>query len=545
MARASIGSLASLAVGAAMLAACATDAPPSTSPAPTACASTPTPGTSPIRRLTRFEYDNTLRDLLGDVTRPAQAAFPPEEIALGFDDQAASLVADPLLIEAYMRVSEGVAERALEHLDTWLPCDPKAIGELACADLWIDAFGARAYRRPLDAATKSRLHALYVDGAKQKDFATGIEVVLEAMLQSPRFLYRVELGAPDAVGGDVVELDDWEVASRLSYLFWATMPDAALFAEAAAGHLHDRAAIRAQAERMLADDRARPAIARFHDEWLGLDALDRLKKDPSVYPAFSADLAPLFRRETEETLGAIVLDDKGTFADLLTSTTTRMNAELAAFYGAKGPTTDAFETVTLDATKRAGFLTQASILSVYAKPGESSPVHRGKFVRERLLCEALPPPPNGVAITPPAVDPHATTRERYLQHMADPNCSVCHERMDLVGFGFEHFDGIGRYRATENGLPIDATGEVRGSEDLDGAFDGVLELAQRLSTSEEARACLVTQWLRYGYGRAEEDEDRCSRATIEQAFSTHGSEVRELLIALTQTDAFLYRHRER
>jgi hypothetical protein len=502
----------------------------------------PSPGDAPIRRLTRFEYDNTVRDLLGDDSRPAQS-FAPDETALGFDNQAASQSVTALGAEQYLAAAEQLASRAADHLDTLLPCDPQAIGEDACARAFIAAFGRRAFRRPLDDEARARFFDLFASSRDQWGFRAGIELVVEAMLQSPRFLYRVEFGMPDPVAPGVVALDHHEIASRLSYLFWASMPDDALFAAADAGQLGTSAEIAAQAERMLKDPRARPAIARFHEEWLGLDRLDGIVKDTGIYPAFSDELPPLWKKETLAFLEDVVFDDeRGDVATMLTASWSMANADLASFYGLSAPPLGAdFARVDLDPAQRSGFLTHASILAAYAKPNQSSPVHRGKFVREKLLCEPLPAPPADMAIAPPPLDPHATTRQKFLQHSADPVCAECHQLMDGIGLGFEHYDGIGLYRDLDHGLPVDARGDVTGSRDADGRFDGVPQLAARLAASGEVRDCIVTQWFRYAYGRAESSEDACSLTTLKSTFAAANGRIDRLLAALVQTDAFRYR----
>ncbi len=269
------------------------------------------------------------------------------------------------------------------------------------------------------------------------------------MLQSPRFLYRVEMGMPDLLTGqpDVTALDSWEVATRLSFLLWSSIPDEELFAAAEADALGDAASIEKQARRMLEDPRARDAVANFHEQWLGLGKIGTLNKDVAVYPTYTPALRPLWEKETLSFLDHVVFDDdKGDVKTMLTAPYSMMNADLAAFYGVSGPKGAAFERVDLDPAQRAGLLTQASLLAVNSKPNQSSPIHRGKFVRERLLCQTLAPPPNNVNIQPPEVDPTATTREKFSQHSSDPACAGCHRLMDPIGFGFESYDGIGQFR---------------------------------------------------------------------------------------------------
>ena len=508
------------------------------------CATGIHPGGAPIRRMTRFEYNNAVRDLLGDTTRPADT-FVAEEEALGFNNQATALGVTQLLAEQYMEASEGIATRAAKDWKTVLPCDPVKAGEDACAAQFIASFGQRAFRRPLAVAESTRLQQLYAWGKQKYDFSTGLQLVIQAALQSPRFLYRVEMGMPDPVKdqADVTALDSWEVASRLSFLIWSSIPDDELFAAAENDALHDAASIEKQARRMLEDPRARDAVANFHAQWLGLSRIATIDKDASVYPAYTPALRPLWEKETLSFLEHVVFDDaKGDVKTMLTAPYSMMNADLAAFYGVTGPKGEAFEQVSLDPKQRAGLLTQASLLAVNAKPNQSSPVHRGKFVRERLLCQPLPPPPNNVNIQPPEVDPTATTRDKFAQHSSDPYCASCHKLMDPIGFGFESYDGIGEFRTTDHGLPVDATGALTGTRDSDGPFDGAVELAARLGESSEVRECVATQWFRFGYGHGEEKADACAMNQLQDAFKASGYNVKELLVALTRTDAFRYRN---
>lgn len=286
--------------------------------------------------------------------------------------------------------------------------------------------------------------------------------MLQALLQSPAFLYRVEAaGAPLKPGDAHVALTDWEMASRLSYLLWGSMPDDELFAAAAAGKLRTKEEVLARAQRMIESPRARDMVANFHKQWLLLGEIDNLDKNTTVYPAYRPELRPLWRRETEEFVSRTILDEGGSLTALLTASHSFMNKSLADFYGVSGaPSEDAWVKVPLDPTRNAGFLTHAGHLAALSKPNQSSPVHRGKFVREQLLCQQLPPPPPNIDITPPDLDPKLTTRERFAQHSTDPTCKGCHHLMDPVGLGFEHYDGLGKWRDEENGLPIDDSGKV-------------------------------------------------------------------------------------
>ncbi|WP_437782175.1 DUF1592 domain-containing protein [Sorangium sp. So ce1097] len=506
------------------------------------------PGESPLRRMTRVEYDNTVFDLLGDDSRPARS-FVPEEESLGFNNQAAALVVSPLLAEQYMTAAEGIAGRAAGKLLGEAPACREAAAGAACRGevaALVASLGKRAFRRPLAEDEVAGFVELFQRGIAlgeaPDDASTGLALVVQAMLQSPHFLYRVELGMPDPVEGDVVQLSSYEIASRLSYLLWGTMPDDALFAAADRGELGTAAEIEAQARRMLESPRAREAVKNFHRQWLGLADIDEIAaggKDPALYPEYRDELLPLFQAETEAFLDHAIFEQDASVGALFTAPYSMMNRELAEFYGVEGPRGEAFERVALDPSQRAGFVTHAGLLALYAKPDRSSPVHRGRFVRQSLLCQ-IPPPPPDVVPEPPMVDPTKTTREQFSQHVSDAGCRSCHALLDPIGFGFEHYDALGRWRDTENGIPVDASGELT-QTDIDGPFDGAVELAHRLAESEQVRACVVKQWFRFGYGRAEQSEDACSLSQATQAFEASGHNIKALLVALTQTDAFRYR----
>ena len=499
------------------------------------------PGDSPARRMTRFEYDNTVRDLLGDTTAPS-AAFPADEVSGIFNNQADTLVVTQLLAEGYMSAAESVAGHAVKQLDTLVGCDPKAKSEQACGSQFIESFGKRAFRRPLDADSRALLTDVFTKALSMWDYATAIRLVIETALQSPRFVFRVEFGMPNPTSAGVVQLDDYEVASRLSYLLWGSLPDEELMKAADAKALSTSEQISAQATRMLADPKARDVIENFHEQWLGLPKLDTLDKDTKAYPTYTPALKTTWRQETMAFVDDVVLHGDGDLGTLLSAPYTMMNADTAAYYGIKdGPTGTAFERVELDPKQRAGLLTQPSLLALNAHVDQTSPVHRGKFVRERLLCEPISPPPPNVKAVPPAVDPNATTRERFSQHSNDVSCSGCHKLMDPIGFGFEGYDAIGHYRTTEGNLPLDTSGEVIGSKDANGKFNGAVELADRLATSEEVRACVVTQWFNYGHGRTTTTEDTCTIKELQTTFAAANYDVKALLIGLTQTDAFRYR----
>lgn len=506
-----------------------------------ACGPDAQPGSSPIRRLTAWEYDNTVYDLLGDDTHPA-AGFA-QEGGSGFDNNADVSSVTWLMANKYMLAAEDIAARAVTDLQALLPCDPAA-GERACIEQWVEQFGARAWRRPLTGPERDDLLALFDEARSIDDLPTSVSAVLQALLQSPHFLYRVELGVPGEQGQAAVALSDYEMASRLSYLLWGTMPDQALVDAAAAGELTDPAIIEEHARRMLDDPKARRMVEHFHSQWLSTIKLTNIDKDPGLFPEWSPQLALRQADEVAAFVQHVIFDsDEPTLQTLLTAPYTFIDGDLAELYGLPAPEGAGLQRVDAPpgGPTMSGILSQGGILSAYSKPNQTNPIARGIFVREHLLCQIPPPPPDDVELIPPSPDPSATTRELFEQHRADPACSVCHELFDPIGFGFENYDAVGRWRTTENGLPIDASGQLIGA-DAAGEFDGVAQLGQLLASSEDVAVCVSRQWFRFAYGRTESEQlDACTMETLTESFAESGYDLRELLVGLTQTDAFLYR----
>jgi len=323
------------------------------------------------------------------------------------------------------------------------------------------------------------------------------------------------------------------------------MPDDELFAAAAGGGLATADDLRAQAERMLDDPRAGEAIASFHMQWLKLEKLPALEKSAVAYPSFVPELRDAMAAETARFADHVIREDDGRLATLLTASYSFLDGPLFALYGVTPPADhDPMEPVALDPTQRSGILTHASLLATHAHVDQSSPVHRGVLVRENFLCQQLSPPPPDVDVVPPDLDPNASTRERFEQHRTDPACAGCHELIDPLGFGFEHYDGIGAYRAEEAGKAIDASGEIVGGDAADPAFDGVIELGQMLAESEQVRTCVAQQWFVYGFGRTRGDGDDCSFDAMYTAFAESDHDIRELLLAMVATDSFRHRRLE-
>jgi hypothetical protein len=496
----------------------------------------PKPGRSPLRRLNRAEYKTTVHDLLGVDTATVDT-FPPDNSGLGFTNNADVLSVTNLLAEAYMTGSEGFAKAALANIAALVPC--AAVGDDACAKQFIADFGLRALRRPLTDADNTTYFNLFTAGKTGGTFADGIELVIEGMLQSVDFLYRVEQSDPAAPADAVVAVTDFEMATRLSYFFWGTMPDKTLFDAAAAKKLTAPADIEAQVTRMLADPKAKSAVAQFHGEWLSTGLVSSAEKDSGMFPEFTPAIRAAMRQEVETFVDQVFWND-GKVETLFSAPYSYLNKDLAAFYGAPAPAGDGFQKVMLDPTQRAGFATQGAFLTAFAKPNQSSPVLRGKFVREQFFCSKLPDPPANLVIVAPAVTPGSTTRQRFAQHEKDPMCASCHTLMDGLGMGFEAYDPIGRWRTQDQGLPVDSSGTVVGT-DVDGTFVGGAALAAKLAQSGQVRACVVKQWFRYANGRQEIEADSCTLQNLNTEFDTGGHDMRDLRVKIALSDAFRFR----
>jgi hypothetical protein len=488
--------------------------------------------------LTHVQYDNTVADLLGDTTHPSQN-FPAENEVVGFRNNVAANQANPRLVEAYQTAAESLAATAVSaRLATLAPCADGA-DQSACGHAFITAFGAKVFRRALTDQESASFAKLF-DATLPQGYSKGVELTLRAMLQSPQFLYRVDaFHAPTAETG-AVALGANEMASRLSYFLTNTTPDDTLLAAAAANHLTSDNELETQARRLLESPRAREMSQDFVGQWLGLQRLDGAARQADDESFSATELVP----DWKDSIGKFVNDavwNDGTVQAFLTSPKLFLTDKLATLYGVAMPA-DANTPVSLPA-ERSGILTQPGIMALLAHSDQSGPVLRGVFVLQQILCVEVTPPPPNVAAIPPMVDQTATTRERFAQHIADPSCAGCHIQLDGIGFGFERYDQLGRYRQTENNQPVDDSGEVVDSGDaaLDGAFHGALELSQRLSNDATVRDCIATQWYRYAMGRVEDASDTCSLQQVKTRFASGNGAFRELLVGIVLSDAFRYR----
>ncbi|HTQ06255.1 MAG TPA: DUF1592 domain-containing protein [Polyangiaceae bacterium] len=509
----------------------------------TACPTTQLEPT-PLRRLTKFEYQNTVEDLLKVDATAATTDMPADEVSNGFDNDSEVLTVSSLHAEKYVEASETLAHAAVQNLGALTTCDTTATGEDACALAFAKSFGRRAFRRPTTSNDEQALMTAYQAGKNGGSYQEGIEVMIRAALQSPDFIYRLETTTPADPNAALVPLSQFELATRLSYMIWAQGPDDALLDMAQNNGLSTRDQVAAQARAMLNDDRAKVGLANFFNQWSGVTRLSITTKNTDLFPSFSDDMKNAMAAELPAFMQYVLFQGDHTLTTLLTKPVAFVSGPLGQLYGlTNAPTGTTPQMVELPAEQgRSGLLTQAGFLSVQAHPDQTSPVLRGKFVRTMLLCDPPPPPPADVNISLPATTSANTARERFSSH-AEGACASCHSMMDPIGFAFENFDAMGQYRTTENGETIDASGVINAPQDpsLGGNFVGVQELAQKLAGSYQVTNCVATQWFRYASGRLEAAPDSCSIQNMQSAFSAKNGDLIELVVAMTQTDDFWYR----
>jgi hypothetical protein len=510
-------------------------------PPPAATCTTPNPGTAPLRRLSNAEYKNTLSDLfvgLSGVAPEIEAAtkeLPPSPESLGFRNSAEFLTVQPLLAQNYMDAAGRLAALAAKS-DGIVPCQPSAGDELSCGRAFLQDFGQKAYRRALTADELARYETAFRAAFEKYGFQSAVEFAIYSMLQSPQFLYRVEAGAPGGAAG-ITRPTPNELAVRLSYLFWQSAPDRALLDAAASGAFDTPEAIAAQARRMLADPRSE-RLFQYFAEWLDLDRLDDFSRDPKTFPELPSELPNWFTSESRAFVSGLLAAPGASFHELLTAPYTYANRGLATHYGLEAPSGDGFQRVA--APQRSGILTQA-FLSTHDKANRTSIVRRGLKLRTDFLCNNVPAPPDDVALDLESIGQGLSQREKLEQHRMAEACVGCHALMDPLGVVFESFDAVGRPRTVdETGHPIVTASTLTFTRDMDGPVADVRELGEKLAGSAEVRDCYVTQTFRFFFGRDVEAADACSVERLRQAFSADQS-LSGLLVALTQTDAFLYR----
>lgn len=499
--------------------------------APAVDSDPPAPGVvdQPLRRLSHFEYANTLADLF-----PTFGVAPPElaadETIDGFSNHWDAMQPSALLTEQYFQVAMSIARQ----IDGATLADLTDCDAAACAASFVTEFGARAFRRPLEPEEQQAYLDIFESGPGASDFLLGVQLTVLAMLQSPHFLYRPEFGAGDVVDARGRRLGAFETASRLSYLLWASMPDSELMAAAEDGELSDAVGIEQHARRMLADARSERSVTQFFREWLKLNRLERVEKLPEAGwdDGFKHELSESATRFAYEQ----VFVPGGTGVDLLTSSSYPVTSRIASLLG---ETVDGsgWEVVTADPGERSGILTHPAFLGAHGYGEYPSPVLRGVYVMDRILCAPPSPPPGDVNIVlpeaPEAAPAPRTNREAYVEATSGAGCHVCHTAINGYGFAFENYDTLGQYREQDSGFDVDASGSVSGFD-----FVGAVDLSYQLAESDEFQSCVVEKWASYALGGSPLAKDPRLLYDLDVRFKEQGFSLRELLMAIAVHERF-------
>lgn len=503
----------------------------------------PAPGT--LRRLTRAQFRSAIRDLLGetvDVADLESDSFNSGDFAV----TGASVVSTSRAgVDQYQSVIEGAVAAVFSvesKRQALLGCEPSGAAADTCTRSYFERFGRRAWRRPLAATELDGLVALSESAATELSSAIeGVRWATVAVLASPNFIYRAELGAPGL--GGALRFTGFEMASRLAFLILNSVPDDALLEEAASGALDTTEGVRAAAERLLGSAPGREAVGNFAEEYMRLDRVLLQAKDPELYPEYTSTLQAAMVHDMRTAWEAVALDDRTSLLEIFRTDKVAVNSELATLYGvdATGLDPNTFRSATLPAGgPRLGILGKSGFLSQFANQKYGSPTLRGKFISEAFLCTPIDPPPGDVNtdIPEPPDDMPMTRRQQLSMHSTNPTCAGCHLMMDPMGFPFENFDGVGRFRTLDHGLPVDASGEFPLSATELLPVADAKEFAEAASTSELVARCMLRKYYSYAMGYKERDVDAAAIEALYESFRASGFQLRDLILNLVTHEAF-------
>jgi hypothetical protein len=498
------------------------------------------PGMVTARRLNRIEYNNTVHDLLGTSMRPADT-FQADGIGAGFDTVGGALSMSPTAVRdyedaAYELVDELIADTA--RYSMIVPCDVTVQGE-ACMRTALEGLARKAYRRPVTTAEIDTLLTPYRTAIMLGAAPTlGLRYSLAAVLVNQNFLFKLEID-PDPMSVTPRRLNDYEIATRLSYALWSTMPDAELFAAAEAGTLQTDAELTRQVDRMLADTRAAAFSANFAGQWLEFRDTNH-DPDTRVFPMYTPALAASMKQEAERFFADFMASETPA-SQLLSARFTYVDTGLANHYGLPvqtGMQPGQMWRADTTGAERSGLLTLGAVLTATSLTTRTSPVKRGEFVLRRLMCQTVMQPPPDVIGIPDEVDPNQgqlTMRQRMEQHRNNDACIGCHLDMDQLGFGLENYDAVGKYRTTDNNLPVDSAGELP-----DGStFTGAVELAELLSRDSRFNTCLARNIMTYALGRyLDQRDDQTWVAYVAGTTRDQGGKLGTLIRTLLKSESF-------
>ena len=455
-----------------------------------------------LRRLTQVQYGNAVTDLIGEgVVLPT--SLEPDESTNGLQSIGAALTTiSPRGVEQYERAAFDLAAQAFatdERRARIVPCIPSAVVDVECAESFIADFGRKVWRRPLTPTETETLVSIAGDAAVVfGDFHEGLVYAVAALLQSPHFLFRTELGEVDEETGET-RFSSMEMASRLSFLLWNSTPDSELLDAGESGVLVTDDGLERQVNRMMDDPRIEDGVRAFFTDMFTLYELDGMSKDPTVFTHMSPEVGSSAKEETLLGVIDLLVDQDADYRELFTTQTAFLDRKLASIYNVRAPAREGFAKTELSAAGgRRGFLGQVSFLALNSHPVSTSATLRGKFVREVILCQYIPPPPSDIntAIPEPSADA-AALRERVAVHLEDEFCASCHQLTDPIGLGFENFDGLGHWRTYENGEEIDGSGDL---DDHD--FATPWEMASLVATHPAMPTCLTQTLMSYASGHS-------------------------------------------
>lgn len=489
-----------------------------------------------IRRLTDAEFDTSVKDLLG-MDSTFGASFTPDTRQDGFTRNDAQRV-DPVFITQLDAAAKSLASQV--NVDQIAPCAnaTDATASQMCARTFLKTFATKAYRRPASDAEVDALMTVYGAGADGAAYADGIQLAVQAVLESPGFLYTTEINPT---------LDDYEIASAISYLVTGAPPDQDLLKSAANGELHDAAVRGKHVDRLLMTDAASKQIVRQVEEWLGIDRITETAKDSTVYPDY-AGLRDAMKHEADAFVSDVMWKGSTGVSELMSADWTPAEDSLARMYlgdGQQPQRTD--DRVSLTSVRRRGILNQGAFLSVYAHAQETAPVLRGVAVLRRVACIDIPAPSSlNINIVPPVADPQKTTRERFAIHSQDPACAACHTKIDAIGFTFEGLDGMGKARTTENGKPIDSSTMLAGGLSFDGSYPDAAALAMQISTSSELQQCFARKLFHSAAARdtSSEKTEAAFMAQVGALPAASQGKFADVLRAFVSSDLFIQRSME-
>jgi hypothetical protein len=497
---------------------------------PGAC-TTPDPQAPALhaRLLTPSQYNNTVQDIV------KVAGNPSKDFGGGVDTQL-----DDLAVERRANAAADIARQAAAALASWSPCMPPAVAAAACEQQIIDKLGPLAFRHPITATERAQLQKLFDAGVTEKDFPTGVEWFLTGVLQSPDFLYQFSKMVAGEMAGQFRQLPGIELASRLSYFVWDSSPDDKLYAAAAANQLDDPATLRTQLDRMLQDARFQRGITSFYTSWLQLDGLKEVARDDK---GFTTDVVNSLGTSVLMSATQLYAAPTPNVSGLFSGQSYYMNDVLRTFYGLTGSGT-AFTATAIAGEDRRGVLTHPGLMALFGRPNETNPITRGLFVRQSLMCQDIPPPPDGVPIPPltPVVQ-GASTRDRLEQHVKDAFCAACHNQFDPPGYAFESFDQVGRHRTIDSGKPVDSSGTIINGGDLDGPFAKGDDLLAKIGASDDVKGCFAQQYFQFAVSRPATKYDSCSLDGLKKKFVPSG-DLKELVAIIASSDSFRYRMSE-